>query len=133
MRIASVEPTRIRLRSSARLTIGACTRRSTTTNSQPATIATTKQPIVRTDVQPQSLPSLNARITGDSTSAIRTVPTQSMERERLGSRDSETVISVSGMHAAATPASIQNSPCLRAVRIAMRTHIVKRRPSLPRP
>ena len=39
------------------------------------------------------------------------MPAQSIERERFGSRDSATVVSVSGTHAAAIAASIQNRPC----------------------
>ena len=64
-----------------------------------------------TDVQPQSLPLLSASTTGASTSATSTVPAQSIERERFGSRDSWTVRSVTGMQAAAIAASIQNRPC----------------------
>ena len=64
-----------------------------------------------TDAQPQSLPLLSASTTGASTSATSTVPAQSIERERVGSRDSWTVRSVTGMQTAAIAASIQNRPC----------------------
>ena len=64
------------------------------------------------DAQPQSLPSLSARMTGASTSATSTVPAQSIERERSTDRvDSWTVRSVSGTQTAAIAASIQNRPC----------------------
>jgi hypothetical protein len=43
--------------------------------------------------------------------AISTVPAMSIECERFGSRDSWTVKIVSGTHAAAMTASIQNRPC----------------------
>ena len=111
IRIASVAPTSTRLRSRCRSTSGASARRSTLTNSSVDTIAIASEPSVSIDVQPQSLPLERARITGPSASAISTVPVQSIERERLGSRDSATVASVSGTQAAAIPASIQNSPC----------------------
>ena len=64
-----------------------------------------------TDTQPQSLPLLSASTTGASTSATSTVPAQSIERERVGSRDSWTVRSVTGTQTAAIAASIQNRPC----------------------
>ena len=72
---------------------------------------TAKQPSVAADAQPQSVPLLSARISGASTSAISTVPAKSIERDASGSLDSATVANVSGMHAAATAASIQNRPC----------------------
>ena len=43
--------------------------------------------------------------------AIRIVPTKSIDFERFGSRDSATLNSVSGTHAAAIAASSQNRPC----------------------
>src|SRR3954469_12771470 len=111
MRIASVDPTRTRLRRSCRSTSGALALRSPRTNSTSETIETAKHPRVAADTQPQSLPSLSARTTGASTSATRTVPAQSIERDRCGSRDSWTVRRASGTHAAAITASIQNRPC----------------------
>ena len=71
----------------------------------------TRQPIVGKDVQPQSLPSLRASTTGTRITAIRIVPSRSMERGRSGSRDSPTVNMVTGMQTAAIAASIQNKPC----------------------
>src|SRR4051794_7414775 len=111
IRIASVAPTSTLLRSRLRFTSGAFARRSTTTNSTAAPIVTAKQPSVAADAQPQSVPLLSARMSGPSTSAISTVPTKSIERDAFGSLDSATVASVSGTHAAAIPASIQNNPC----------------------
>src|SRR4051812_19377214 len=111
IRIASVAPTSTLLRSRLRFTSGAFARRSTTTNSPAAAIATAMQPSVAAEAQPQSLPSLSARMSGPSTSAISTVPTKSIERGAFGSLDSATVASVSGTHAAAMAASIQNKPC----------------------
>src|SRR3954454_282548 len=75
IRIASVAPTRIWLRSSCRSTSGAVTRPSTTTKRTAPTTVSTKQPIVANDVQPQSLPSLNASTSGTRITAISTVPT----------------------------------------------------------
>src|SRR3954452_20279901 len=66
IRIASVAPTSTRLRSSCRSTSGAATRFSTTTKSTADAAATAKQPSVAAEVQPQSLPSLSARMTGAS-------------------------------------------------------------------
>ena len=80
-------------------------------NSTSETIETAKHPSVAADSQPQPSPSLSARMIGASTSATSTVPVQSIEPERVGSRDSWTVRSVTGMHAAAIAASIQNRPC----------------------
>src|SRR5262249_61305208 len=76
-----------------------------------AAIATAKRRSVRPDVQPQSAPLLSARMIGPSESAIRTVPAQSIDRDRFGSLDSSTDLSVTGTHASAMPASIQNRPC----------------------
>ena len=99
------------LRSRRRSTSGAVARFSTATNRNAETIAIATEPSVASEAQPQSFPLLSARMTGASTSAIRTVPAQSIERERFGSRDSATVATVSGTHAAAIAASIQNRPC----------------------
>src|SRR3954451_5613353 len=88
MRIASVAPTRIALRSSFRSTIGAVTRFSTTTNSHAATTEITRQPIVASDVQPQLAPSLSASTSGTRIPAISTVPVQSIDFDRFGSLDS---------------------------------------------
>src|SRR3954454_2182961 len=111
IRIASVDPTSTLLRSRPRFTSGAFARRSTTTNRTAAPIATARHPSGAAEAQPQSLPSLSARMSGASTSAISTVPTKSIERGAFGSLDSATVASVSGTHAAAMAASIQNKPC----------------------
>src|SRR3954447_18214030 len=111
MRIASVAPTSTRLRSSARLTSGALALRSTLRNTSVATTVIARQPSVATEAQPQSLPLLSASTSGASTSAMSTVPAQSIEPGAFVSRDSWTVASVSGTHAAAIAASIQNSPC----------------------
>src|SRR3954464_2308729 len=111
IRIASVAPTSWTLRSSLRSTSGASTRFSTARNSTMDTIEIAKHPSVAADAQPQSLPSLSAGISGTRMAAINTVPTQSIEEERFGSRDSLTVKIVRGMQTAAMPASIQNSPC----------------------
>src|SRR5205809_896161 len=70
-----------------------------------------KQPSVGSDTQPQLVPSLSARTSGTSRTAIMIVPRKSIDFERFGSRDSRTVRIVSGIHAAAIAASIQNSPC----------------------
>ena len=83
IRIASVAPTRTRLRSKA-VTRGASARRSTTTNTTPATRATAKQPSVAAEAQPQSPPLLSASTIGDSTSAISTVPAKSIDRGAAG-------------------------------------------------
>ena len=65
IRIAMVDPTRTRLRSSARSSIGTATRRSTATNATPgSTDRRAGSPSVATDVQPQSLPLLTARMSG---------------------------------------------------------------------
>src|SRR3954465_5087442 len=74
IRIASVAPTRIALRSSFRSTSGAFTRRSTTTNRIVDAMATAKQPRVAAEAQPQSLPLLSASTTGASASAISSDP-----------------------------------------------------------
>ena len=50
-------------------------------------------------------------MTGPSVSATSTVPAQSIERGLDGSLDSWTVRNVSGTHASAIAASIQNRPC----------------------
>jgi hypothetical protein len=87
------------------------TRFSTSTKPTSPSAAITKQPSVAADAQPQSPPSLRARITGTRTTAMSTVPAQSIERDRFGSLDSFTMNRVTGMQAAAIAASIQNSPC----------------------
>jgi hypothetical protein len=74
IRIAIVEPTSTRLRNRERSSSGSWTRRSTATKPKPAATETTRQPIVPTEAQPQSLPLLRARISGASVRATRTVP-----------------------------------------------------------
>src|SRR3954463_14006635 len=111
IRIASVAPTSTRLRRSARLTSGALALRSTLRNTRVATTVVAKHPSVAAEAQPQSLPLLRASTSGASTSAMSTVPAQSIEPGAFSSRDSWTVASVSGTQAAAIAASIQNSPC----------------------
>ena len=63
------------------------------------------------EVQPQSAPFDTARISGARIVAISTVPNQSIERGRVGSRDSSIERNVTGMQTAAIAASIQNRPC----------------------
>nr|BFE70795.1 hypothetical protein GCM10020092_040960 [Actinoplanes digitatis] len=111
MRMAMVETTRIRLRSSARSSMGTATRRSTATKANPAATARARQPRVATDVHPQSPPLLSASTNGMRVSATSRLPATSIERDRFGSRDSATVAAVRAMHAPATPASTQNSAC----------------------
>ena len=111
IRIATVEPTRTRFRSSARSSRGTLTRFSTATKPTPAAIPTARQPSVANEVQPHSLPSLSARITGARVRATRMVPAMSIERGRSGSRDSATVAAVITMHTTPTTASTQKSPC----------------------
>ena len=69
-----VDPTRTRLRSSARSSSGTATRRSTATNANPATTVTAKQPRVAAESQPQSLLLVTPRMSGARVSAISTVP-----------------------------------------------------------
>ena len=71
----------------------------------------TRHPIVATDTQPQSLPSLSARMTGASTSATAPSRSSRSSSTAFGSRDSCTVAMVSGTQPAAIAASIQNRPC----------------------
>ena len=70
-----VEPTRTRLRSRARSSMGTATRFSTATNAKPADDG--RPPGSRAwprDVQPQSLPLLSARMSGVRVSATSTLP-----------------------------------------------------------
>ena len=71
------------------------TRFSTATKDTQATTATTRQPSVGSEVQPHSLPLLSARMRGARVSAMRIEPAKSIDRGRLGSRDSVTVAAVS--------------------------------------
>ncbi len=57
------------------------------------------------------VPSLRASTRGTRITAISAVPSQSIDRDRCGSRDSRTVAIVIGMQMAAMAASIQKSPC----------------------
>ena len=91
--------------------MGAAERFSTATKAKAAATPIKSVPMVLTDTQPQSLPSVSARISGIKIRATRTVPATSIDLGRSGSRDSVTVSAVSGIHAAATAASIQNRPC----------------------
>ena len=106
-----MDATRIRLRSRARSSMGTATRFSTATNANAETTATARQPRVAADVQPQSLPSLRARMMGVRMSATKTLPAMSIDRGRFSSRDSVTLAAVIAMHTPATPASTQNRPC----------------------
>ncbi len=111
IRIAPVAPTRSMLRSRARSTSGAATRRSTSTNPITASTDRTRHSRVGGDSQPQDDPSVMANTNGTSAAATRPVPARSIFRGRSGSRDSGTVPIVTAMHATAIAASIQNSPC----------------------
>src|SRR6478735_270290 len=74
MRIATVEPTSTRLRRRARSSRGTATRFSTITKATAARTATTRQPIVATDAQPQELPLLRARMRGPRVRAMSALP-----------------------------------------------------------
>jgi hypothetical protein len=74
MRMAMVAPTRIRLRSSPRSSIGTATRRSTATNAKPAAMPTATQPSVAAENQPQALPLLSARMIGARVRAMSSEP-----------------------------------------------------------
>ena len=74
IRIATVDPTRTRLRSSERSSRGTATRPSTAMNAYPAAIETAKQPRVPAENHPQSLLSVTARMRGISVTAISAVP-----------------------------------------------------------
>ena len=107
-----VEPTRTRLRSSARSSSGTATRRSTATKAKPATTETAKQPSVATEIQPQSLLLLTPRISGVE---------RERDQHRAGVVDRPRPVRVARLAApsrrsapcssTATPASIQNRPC----------------------
>jgi hypothetical protein len=60
---------------------------------------------VASDVQPQSLTLLTASTKGIRVSATRKLPTTSIDRDRLVSRDSATVPAVITMHTTEAPAS----------------------------
>ena len=111
IRMPRVEPMSTRLRIKARSTRGAAERRSTATKAKVATTDMTKQEMVATDVQPQLDPSLTPRISGARMAATKKVPSQSMERDRVGSRDSLTLRKVRGTQTAPMAAEIQNKPC----------------------
>src|SRR6478609_1211775 len=74
MRIATVDPTSTRLRSSARSSSGTATRFSTMTKAMAASTATTRQPMVAAEAQPQALPLLRARMSGPRVSAMSALP-----------------------------------------------------------
>src|SRR6478752_4753657 len=111
IRIAIVEPTRTRFRSSARSSSGTLTRCSTSTNATPQATPMTSEPSVASEAQPQSLPLLSARMTGPRVRATRIVPAKSIDRDRFGSRESVTVAAVMTMQTTPTTASTQNRPC----------------------
>ena len=69
-----VDPTRTRLRSSARSSSGTATRRSTAMNAYPAATEIPKHPRVATESHPQSLLLVTPRMSGVSVSAMSTVP-----------------------------------------------------------
>src|SRR5262245_58839201 len=89
------------LRNKARSTSGVGERRSTNTKPTTEPIEINRQASVAGDAQPQSVPLLTARISGARIAATSTVPSQSIDRGRSGSRDSPVVRSVSGMQTAA--------------------------------
>ena len=96
IRMPRVEPISRRLRRRARSTSGAGDRFSTARNPNTDTADTTKQSSVDGEVQPQSAPFENPRISGARISATSAVPSQSIDRDRFGSLDSVTVRRVTG-------------------------------------
>ena len=108
-------PIRARFFIRFRSTNGESERRSTYTNAIAATIETKNEPSVSGEVHPHSDPLLTATMNGARIAATRKVPSQSMLRERFGSKDSSTRRRVIGTQRAAIPASIQNSACHPAV------------------
>ena len=111
IRMPSVAPMSRRLRISSRSTSGAGDRRSTMMNAITEPMETARHSRIRPEVHPHSDPLVTAKISGARMVATRTVPNQSIERGRVGSRDSSIARSVTGMQAAAIAASIQNRPC----------------------
>ena len=69
-----VAPTRIRLRSRCRSSIGTATRRSTATKANPDTMPMRTQTIVAAENQPQSAPLLSASTIGARVMAMSTEP-----------------------------------------------------------
>jgi hypothetical protein len=111
MRIPRVAPMSTRFFKRPKSTRGASDRFSTYTNAIAAATETMRLPIVANDPQPQSAPLLSARMRGARIAATRKVPAQSMVRDRSGSIDSFTPLSVNGTQSPATINVIQNKVC----------------------